>query len=120
LELADQGLSAQQIALRLGISVDTAQHTLTRGLTNCDRCGRVIDRGHLCPVCTLSSEAEFSARLKAYRTAADLSLLQLALQVGVTYARVRHWENGQRQPAEHELEMLAEALGLTVQELTGP
>jgi transcriptional regulator with XRE-family HTH domain len=119
LELADEGLSAQQIAQRLGISVETTQHTLIRGLTDCGRCGRIIRRGDQCPVCKLSSKAEFGARLKAFRTAADLSQLQLSLQVGVTNARVRHWENGERQPAEHELEMLAEVLGLSVQELTG-
>ena len=119
MELADQGLSARQIAQRMRISVDTAQQTLTKGLTNCDRCGRTIGRGHPCPVCALSSEAEFCERLKAFRRAADLSQLQLALNVGVSDSRVRHWETGQRQPAEHELKMLAEALGLTVQELTG-
>jgi transcriptional regulator with XRE-family HTH domain len=119
LELADQGLSARQIAQRLEISVKTVQQTLVKGLTHCDQCGRTIGRGHRCPVCALLSEAQFSQRLKAFRKAANLSQLQLALNVGVSDARVRQWENGQKQPAEHELEMLAEALGLTVQELTG-
>src|SRR5262249_39762216 len=119
LELAGQGLSARQIAQRLEISVKTDQQTLAKGLTHCDQCGRTIGRGRRCRVCALLTGAGFSERLKAFRTAADLSQLQLALNVGVSDARVRQWESGQKQPAEHELEMLAEALGLTVQELTG-
>jgi transcriptional regulator with XRE-family HTH domain len=119
LELADQGLSARQIAQRMGISVETAQQTLSKGITHCDQCGRPIGRGYRCPVCTLVCEAELSERLKAFRTAAALSQLQLALNAGVSAARVRHWESGQKQPTEYELEMLAEALGLTVQQLTG-
>jgi transcriptional regulator with XRE-family HTH domain len=119
LELANQGLSARQIAQRMGIRSDTAQQTLARGLTRCRRCARALDAGHLCPACALPAKAALAERLRAFRTAASLSQLRLALNIGVTCARVRHWENGQRHPAEHELEMLAEALQLTVQELTG-
>lgn len=119
LELGDQGLSAWQIAQRMGISVETAQQTLSKGLTNCDLCGRTIGRGLQCLVCSLPAEARFGERLKAFRRAANLSQLQLALGIGVSCARVRHWENGQRRPAQYELEMLAQALGRTVLELTG-
>jgi DNA-binding transcriptional regulator YiaG len=48
-----------------------------------------------------------------------MSQMQLALQIGVSHARVRHWEKGQSQPADYEVAMLAEALGLTVQQLNG-
>jgi transcriptional regulator with XRE-family HTH domain len=119
LDLAEQGLSARQIAQRMGISVETAQQTLSKGITHCDQCGRPIGRGYRCPVCALGSEVEVSVRLKAFRAATGLSQLQLALNVGVSAARVRHWESGQKQPTEYELEMLAKALGLTVQRLTG-
>jgi len=119
LELAKQGLSAQQIAQRMNISSETAQQTLARGLTRCGRCARTIGTGHVCPVCTLSAKAAFGERLRAFRSAVGISQLRLALNIGVDYARVQHWENGQRRPAEHELEKLAKALELTVQELTG-
>jgi transcriptional regulator with XRE-family HTH domain len=45
--------------------------------------------------------------------------MALALAIGVHESTVRNWQKGRKQPTEHELKRLAEALGLTVKELTG-
>ena len=119
LELSNQRLSVRQIAERMNISCEAAERTLARGLRRCGRCARTIGTGRVCSVCALSAKAAFGERLRAFRSAASMSQLQLAMNIGVGCARVRHWEKGQRPPAEHELEMLAEALELTVQQLTG-
>ena len=58
-------------------------------------------------------------RLKAFRTGADVSQLSLAFTIGMHERRVWNWEKGRTKPTERELKMLAEALGLTVQGLTG-
>ena len=120
LELADEGLSIRQIAERMGISFSTAKNVLAQGLRHCARCGRLTDRADLCPVCSLPANAPFCDRLKAFRTVANVSQMSLALKIGVHESRVRNWEKGRTQPTEEsELKMLAEALGLTVQDLTG-
>jgi transcriptional regulator with XRE-family HTH domain len=118
-ELESQGLSVQKIAERMGISFLTAKQILAKRLFLCARCGRVSDSGGLCPVCSLPAEAPFCDRLKAFRTIAGVSQMSLGLAMGVHESRVRNWEKGRKQPTEHELQMLAAALGLTVHELTG-
>jgi transcriptional regulator with XRE-family HTH domain len=118
-ELASQGLSLRRIADHLGISPATAHRILVMGLTRCGRCGRIIDSGELCLSCSLPPQASFGERLKAFRTAAGISQLELALKIGVEPNQERTWEHEQKQPNEHEVEMLAKALELTVQELTG-
>src|SRR5438876_5956319 len=50
LELARQGLSAQQIAQRLGITLKTARKILAKGLAQCGQCGRVFASEDRCPV----------------------------------------------------------------------
>jgi ribosome-binding protein aMBF1 (putative translation factor) len=50
---------------------------------------------------------------------ADASQLALALKIDVHVSRVRNWEKGRMQPTEPELQTLADALGLSVQELIG-
>jgi len=117
--LAKQGLSIRQIAERVGVSAPTAKKVLAQGLRRCARCGRLTDRGDSCPVCSLPVDAPLYDRLKAFRTVADVSQMSLALTIGMHERRVRNWEKGRTKPTEHELKMLAEALGLTVQELTG-
>jgi transcriptional regulator with XRE-family HTH domain len=119
LELASQGLSEQQIAQRLGIALRTARNILAKGLAQCNQCGRVFASGDRCPVCSLLAEAPFGERLKAFRTAAGPRQFGFALQIGARAAQVGRWEKGKDRPAQHELELLAEALGLTVQALTG-
>lgn len=118
-ELAGQGLSAQGIAERLRINPQTVRDLLAKGLRRCARCGRLIDGGNLCPVCSLPEQAPLGPRLKAFRVAAGVSQWGLALKINVAISQVRRWESGQKQPAEHELQLLADTLGITVQELTG-
>ena len=64
-------------------------------------------------------ESPLYDRLKAFRTVADVSQMSLALPIEIHERRVRNWEKGRTQPTDREFKMLAEALGLTVQELTG-
>jgi ribosome-binding protein aMBF1 (putative translation factor) len=45
--------------------------------------------------------------------------MALALKIGASESTVRKWQNEQKQPTDRELKMIAEALGLTVEELTG-
>jgi DNA-binding XRE family transcriptional regulator len=118
-ELASQGVSTRQIAERMGISSLAAKQILAKGLVRCARCGKMVGSGDLCPVCSLPAEAPFHDRLKAFRRIAGLSQMTLALTIGVSEIQVRNWEKGRTQPTERELKMLAEALGLTAQELTG-
>jgi transcriptional regulator with XRE-family HTH domain len=51
--------------------------------------------------------------------ATGISQLDLALKVGAEPNQERSWEYGQKQPTEHDLQMLAAGLGITVQDLTG-
>jgi transcriptional regulator with XRE-family HTH domain len=70
-------------------------------------------------VCSLPAETPLGKRLRVIRTGAGFSQERLASRIDVSIWRVRGWENGPKLPAEHELKKLAEALGVTVQELTG-
>jgi DNA-binding transcriptional regulator YiaG len=118
LDLTNQGLSVAQIAERMAMSAPTIKKVMAQGLQQCARCNRLTDRGELCPVCSLPADALSNERLKAFRTVADVSQMALALQIGVHVSRVRNWEKGRMQPNARELAMLAEGLGLEVQELT--
>ena len=119
LELASQGLSVRQIAERVGISAPTTKKVLANGLRRCARCDKLTDREDLCRACALPVGAPFSDRLKAFRVAANVSQLALALTIGVHESRVRNWEKGRKQPTPGELTRVAETLGISVQELTG-
>ena len=45
--------------------------------------------------------------------------MSLALPIEIHERRVRNWEKRRTQPTDREFKMLAEALGPTLQELTG-
>lgn len=62
-----------------------------------------------------------AARLRALRTRAGLTQLQLATRAGLTPAAVGHIETGARtRPAAETVARLARALGVAVEELLGP
>lgn len=58
-------------------------------------------------------EAEFSARVAIARTAAGLSVQDLAEAVGVSMVLIYAYESGQRMPRLHGANLLAVALGYT-------
>jgi DNA-binding XRE family transcriptional regulator len=118
-DLLSQGLSLPRIAQRMGINVATARNIVARGFSRCGRCGRLIESGDLCPICSLPALAPFGERLRAFRAATGISQLGLSLKLGVDPSQVRNWETGRRQPTERQCKMLAELLGLDMQELTG-
>ena len=58
--------------------------------------------------------------LRRLRLAAGLTQWQLACATGLSYAAVRKWERGKRQPRQASLVRLAEALGVSLEVLQGP
>lgn len=56
-------------------------------------------------------------RIAAYRRRKELSLEGLAALVGVSWQTVQQWENGKTAPKRQRMEQVAEALGVTVNEL---
>jgi len=59
------------------------------------------------------------ARIADLRKKADLSQAQLAELVGVGRGAVWHWENGDSAPTGARLPKVAEALGVSIDELFG-
>lgn len=58
-------------------------------------------------------------RLKALRKAANLSQRELAAVIGETHTNVAYWETSGNLPRSDVLLPMAEALGVTVEELLG-
>jgi transcriptional regulator with XRE-family HTH domain len=58
-------------------------------------------------------------RLKALRTAAGLSQRELAALIGETHTNVAYWETSGNLPRSDVLLPMAEALGVSVEELLG-
>lgn len=61
----------------------------------------------------------FAANLRGLRARADLTQAQLAERAGVSAASVFQYEDGSAVPGMDKAFRLAEALGVTVDELTG-
>jgi transcriptional regulator with XRE-family HTH domain len=59
------------------------------------------------------------ARILALRTLAKLSQSELAALCGVDETAVSHWENGLSAPKGSRLPVVANALGVTLDELFG-
>ncbi len=59
------------------------------------------------------------SRLQELREAAGLSIRELARQVEEDHSNVRYWENSGKPPRSDKLIPLANALGVTVEELLG-
>jgi transcriptional regulator with XRE-family HTH domain len=62
---------------------------------------------------------EQTSRLKALREAAGLSLRELARQIGEDHSNVRYWETSGHPPRSDVLPAMAQALGVTLEELLG-
>jgi len=59
------------------------------------------------------------ARIAELRLKASLSQSELAKRCGVDETAVSHWENGVSSPKGSRLPVVAEALGVTIDELFG-
>ena len=58
-------------------------------------------------------------RLRELREAAGLSIRELARRIDEDHSNVRYWENSGKPPRSDVLIPMAEALGVTVEELLG-
>ena len=63
--------------------------------------------------------ANTASRLRALREAAGLSQRELARQIGQDQSNVRYWEQSGNLPRSDVLLPMAQALGVTVEELLG-
>jgi transcriptional regulator with XRE-family HTH domain len=63
--------------------------------------------------------AKTASRLKAFREAAGLSQRELARQIGQDQSNIRYWEQSGNPPRSDVLVPMANALGVTVEELLG-
>lgn len=63
--------------------------------------------------------ANNASRLRALRQAAGLSQRQLARQIGQDQSNIRYWEQSGNFPRSDVLIPMAQALGVTVEELLG-
>lgn len=57
--------------------------------------------------------------IKVNRIAQNYTQKQLAQKIGVTHAAIRYWENGVNIPNVKDCWLLADALGITIDELVG-
>lgn len=57
--------------------------------------------------------------IKVNRMAQNLTQKQLAQKIGVTHAAISYWENGINIPNVKDCWLLADALGITIDELVG-
>ena len=57
--------------------------------------------------------------LKAYRESRDLSLEQMATQLGVKKSTIWRWENGKRRPEDKYLPVISRLTGASIPSLMG-
>lgn len=57
--------------------------------------------------------------IKVTRIAQNYTQKQLAQKIGVTHAAISYWENGVNIPNVKDCWLLADALGITIDELVG-
>ena len=60
-----------------------------------------------------------ASRLRKLRQRANLTMRELARQIGVDHSNIRYWEQSGKIPRSELLAPMAKALGVTVQELLG-
>ncbi len=66
-----------------------------------------------------ADETTFGAKLRAARDKAGLTQQQLADRVGINRVVLARWETDAREPSIGSVLALAEALGITLDELAG-
>ena len=138
LALADQGLSRQQIAERLGVTPEWVRAILADNdlavslrILKCSRCGAPIATGHkvhqpkhgrdvLCVACLgRLPDVPLGTRLKTLRLADNLSVAQLSEKSGLSRAAIGNYERGRGQPSGASARKLARALGVSLPTLMG-
>lgn len=67
----------------------------------------------------MADHNDFAANLRMYRARADVSQAELAKQVGVDTSSVTNWESGTYMPSLRTTVKLADALGVTLDQLAG-
>lgn len=68
---------------------------------------------------TEGRDGKFATCLRMYRAKADMSQQELADRVGASVASVGNWENGDCMPSLRTTVRIADALGATLDQLTG-
>ena len=63
--------------------------------------------------------SETTSRLRVLRQRAGLSMRQLAQMIGVDHSNLRFWEQSGKTPRSELLPAIAEALGVSIEELLG-
>jgi DNA-binding XRE family transcriptional regulator len=138
IDLATQGLSRRQIAAHVGVTPEwvrciLAHHGMAVSLRilKCRDCGAPVASGHkalsgdrvphvFCAACVRQHpNVSFAERLKALRLADNLSRAELSARCGLSRAVIGNYERGEGLPTPNSAHKLAEALGLSVSELTG-
>ena len=66
-----------------------------------------------------SAEDNFAACLRMYRARADITQAELASKVGVDAQSIVNWEKGAYMPSLRTTVKLADALGISIDQLAG-
>lgn len=68
---------------------------------------------------SLLNENIIGSSIKEARLAQRISQIELAKKIGVTHAAISYWENGINIPNVLDCWLLADVLGLTIDDLVG-
>lgn len=68
---------------------------------------------------SLLNENIIGSSIKEARLAQGISQIELAKKIGVTHAAISYWENGINIPNVLDCWLLADILGLTIDDLVG-
>lgn len=66
-----------------------------------------------------SAEETFAANLRAFRARIDITQAELAARVGVDAQSIVNWEKGSYMPSLRTTVKLADALGVSIDQLAG-
>jgi transcriptional regulator with XRE-family HTH domain len=124
IELRARGLSLAEVGRRLGVSRQCVHAALKRAdakRIRCKACARDInsagalprdDKAAYCLGCLAARpESTTAERLLAYRLAAGLSVVELALRSGVGAGRISRFEHGKVRPGHKAVTAILHVLG---------